>query len=354
MTSLIIQIPCFNEAETLPRTLADLPKSLPGIARIETLIVDDGSTDGTARVAEDLGVDHVVRLHANRGLATAFRTGLEHALKQGADIVVNTDGDNQYCGADIARLIAPILDRKADIVIGARPIDDIAHFSPLKKRLQHLGSWAVRQASGVDIPDAPSGFRAFSREAALELMVFSGYTYTLETIIQAGQKGIAMTAVPVRVNPVARPSRLMKSTLSYVLRSALVIMRIFLIYRPLRFFTALGLIPFTAGFLLGVRWLILFVGGTDRSHVPSLVLAAILIIIGVQTMAIGLIGDVTAANRRILEEIRTRLRRREYDAAADGADTRSGEPVPAKPRKPRRDGRSPAHRDGPSITPPPG
>jgi glycosyltransferase involved in cell wall biosynthesis len=313
MTKLIIQIPCYNEEKILGITLAALPRKLPGVDCIEWLIVDDGSTDRTVEVAREHGVDHIVRLPHNQGLAKAFAVGLEACLRTGADIVVNTDGDNQYSADDIPKLIEPILLGEADIVIGTRPISHIEHFSPAKKFLQKLGSWAVRIVSNTDIPDAPSGFRAISREAAIQINVFNDYTYTLEMIIQAGQKGIAITSVPIKTNKYSRPSRLVKSIPVYVQQSIITILRVFMTYQPLRFFMIMGAIPFIVGFLIGVRWLVLYLGGTPRSHVPSLVLAAILILIGFQLWTFGLVADLTAVNRKLLEDIQLRIRRSELD-----------------------------------------
>jgi len=317
MTKLIIQIPCYNEEETLGITLATLPRELPGVDTVEWLIVNDGSTDTTVEVAQANGVDHIVNFRHNQGLAKAFLAGIEACLKADADIIVNTDADNQYCADDIPKLIEPILLGKAEIVVGARQIKQIKHFSPTKKFLQKFGSWVVRVASNTSILDAPSGFRAFSREAALRLNVFNDYTYTLETIIQSGQKGMAITSVPIRTNRYLRPSRLVKSIPSYVKRSLLTILRIFMTYKPLRFFVILGSIPFTLGSLLGIRWLILYFAGTPRAHVPSLILAAILILIGFQLWMLGLVADLMAVNRKILEDIQLRLRRFEVDSQRD-------------------------------------
>ncbi|WP_199246716.1 glycosyltransferase family 2 protein [[Phormidium] sp. ETS-05] len=313
MTKLIICIPCYNEEATLGLTLSELPRELPGIDEIEWLIVDDGSRDRTVEVAKDCGVNHIVSLPSNQGLAKAFMAGLEAALKAGADIIVHTDADNQYCAADIPKLIQPILTSAAEIVIGERPISEIEHFSPTKKLLQKLGSWSVRIASNTNIPDAPSGFRAFSRDAAIRLNVFSEYTYTLETIIQAGQKGMAITSVPIRTNGYLRPSRLVKSIPIYIQRSIFTIFRIFMTYKPLRFFLILGSIPFSIGFLLGVRWLIFFLGGSERTRIPSLILASILMLMGFQLWILGLVADIMAVNRKLLEEIQLRLRRAELD-----------------------------------------
>jgi glycosyltransferase involved in cell wall biosynthesis len=309
---LIIQIPCYNEEETLAIALADLPRQVPGIDRVEWLVIDDGSSDRTVEVAKAHGVDHIVRFNYNRGLARAYMAGLEAAIRAGADIIVNTDADNQYCAADIPRLVEPILRSQADLVIGARPIDDIEHFSPIKKLLQRLGSYAVRVASGTDIPDAPSGFRAISREAALQLNVFNEYTYTLETIIQAGQRGMKVAWVPIRTNGYLRPSRLVKSISIYVRRSLFTILRIFMTYRPMRFFLMAGSLPIGLGGLLGVRWLYFFVSGTERTRLPSLILAAILILIGVQLWVFALAADLLSVNRKILEDTQIRSRRADW------------------------------------------
>ncbi len=319
MTKLIIQIPCFNEEETLGVTLQALPRQVPGCDVVEWLVIDDGSVDRTADVARSYGVDHVVRLATNQGLAKAFMAGLDASLKAGADIIVNTDADNQYCADDIPALVLPILLHQAEMVIGARPIAEIEHFSPVKKALQKFGSWVVRLASDTDIPDAPSGFRALSREAALRINVFNGYTYTLETIIQAGQQGMAIVSVPIRTNGYLRPSRLVKSIRSYIQRSIFTILRIFMTYKPLRSFLILGTVPFSIGVLLGIRWLALYFGGTPRAHVPSLILAAVCILIGVQLWILGLVADLMAVNRKMLEDIQLRARRAEIEAARQGS-----------------------------------
>ncbi len=308
---LIIQIPCFDEEAALPATLADLPRAVPGFDVVEWLVIDDGSTDRTAAVARELGVDHVVSLPRNRGLANAFTTGLEACLARGADVIVNTDADNQYCADDIPLLVAPILRGEADLVIGERPIADIAHFSPIKKLLQRLGSSVVRVLSRTDVRDAPSGFRAVSREAALKLNVFSEYTYTLETIIQAGQKSMAVAGVPIRVNGETRPSRLVEGLGSYVKRSVVTMVRIFITYRPLRFFMTAGLIVFTAGFALGLRFLYYYATGTGEGKIQSTILAALLMGTGAFLGVMGLVVDLIAVNRKLLEKLQWRLARLE-------------------------------------------
>ena len=308
---LIIQVPCYNEEETLGITYNDLPKHIDGIDEIEYLIINDGSEDHTVEVAKELGFHHVVNFKQNKGLAKGFMAGLDACLHLGADIIVNTDADNQYCGEDIAKLVRPILEDKADIVIGERPIDETEHFSWKKKKFQHLGSWVVRVASGTDIPDAPSGFRAYSREAALRLNVVNEYTYTLETIIQAGNEKIAMTSVPIRTNGETRPSRLFNSMWRYMKRSATVIIRSFLMYNPLKFFSMLGCIVLLLGVLLGVRFLYFFFSGAGSGHTQSLILAAVLMLAGFQSIVVGLLGDVIAANRKILQDVQYRVRKLE-------------------------------------------
>ena len=310
---LIIQIPCYNEAETLEIALNDLPKHIDGIDEIEYLIINDGSTDNTVEVAAAWGVHHIVSFTCNKGLARGFMAGLDECLRQGADIIVNTDADNQYCGEDIEKLVRPILDGKADIVIGERPIDQTEHFSPLKKKLQHLGSWVVRRASKTNIPDAPSGFRAFSREAALHLNVVNEYTYTLETIVQAGRNKMSIISVPIRTNEELRPSRLFHSMFGYIKKSMLTIIRAYLMYKPLRFFAGIGLVPFLAGVALGLRYIVLMCIGQARGHVQSLILSSILILLGVMCWMIGIQADLIAANRKILEEIQYRVRKEESE-----------------------------------------
>jgi glycosyltransferase involved in cell wall biosynthesis len=302
---LIIQIPCYNEAATLGIALAALPREVPGFDKVEWLIIDDGCTDNTVEVALANGVDHVVRHTRNQGLARGFMNGLQACLEHGADVIVNTDADNQYNADDIPALTRPILDGRADIVIGARPIAAIEHFSPVKKLLQKLGSWVVRVASKTSIPDAPSGFRAMSRSAARRLTVFSDYTYTLETIIQAGQKNMAITSVPIRVNGDLRPSRLVKSISSYIRRSIVTIIRVFVIYRPFRFFASIGITLFMLGFAIGLRFLYKWLTVDYDGHIQSLILASSLLIIGFHTILIAFVADLLSANRKLMEEIRS-------------------------------------------------
>lgn len=309
---LIIQIPCFNEAETLEVTLNDLPKHIDGIDEIEYLIIDDGSHDNTAEVAKKWGGHYVVRFRRNKGLAKGFMAGLDACLKNGADIIVNTDADNQYCGADIETLVRPILDKKAHIVIGERPIDDTEHFTPLKKKLQHFGSWVVRKASKTTIPDAPSGFRAYSREAAMRINVINDYTYTLETIVQSGREKMAVMSVPIRTNPELRESRLFHSMWGYIKKSMLTIVRTYLMYRPLYFFFMLGSILALVGVGFFVRYFVFFCSGEGGGHLQSLILASTLLIVGFQTIVVGLLGDVISANRKILQDVQYHVRKMDY------------------------------------------
>ena len=310
---LIIQIPCLNEAGTLEIALNDLPKHIDGVDEIEYLIIDDGCTDNTVEVAKNWGVHHVVSFTQNKGLAKGFMAGIDACLRNGADIIVNTDADNQYCADDIPKLIQPILDKKADIVIGERPIDDTEHFSWLKKKLQHLGSWVVRKASKTDIPDAPSGFRAFSREAAMRINVINDYTYTLETIVQAGRNRMAITSVPIRTNAELRKSRLFHSMLGYIKKSVLTIFRALMMYKPLYCFTMVAMVPSIIGLIVGIRFLLFYINGQGAGHVQSLLLACTLLIIGFITFVIGMLADVISANRKILEETQYRIRKIELD-----------------------------------------
>jgi glycosyltransferase involved in cell wall biosynthesis len=308
---LVIQIPCLNEATTLPGTLRELPRSLPGIDTIEVLIIDDGSSDDTSSVARAHGVHHVVRFPRNKGLAAAFRAGMDEALKQGADIIVNTDADNQYQASDIARLVEPILNGRAELVVGDRGVGELPNFSWLKRRLQVFGSWVIGRAADLDTPDATSGFRAMSREAALRTQVLSNYSYTLESLIHAGSRRAAVEFVPIGINPQTRPSRLMKSIPHYIRKSGATIVRAYTMYRPLRVFLTLGLILIVAGCIPGVRFIWFYINGERVGHVQSLILAAILIIVGFQVLLIGLLADLIANNRQLVEETLYRVRRLE-------------------------------------------
>lgn len=305
---VIIQIPCYNEATTLAVALDALPRHLEGVDKVEILIIDDGSSDDTVKVAQEWGVHHIVSHFGNKGLAAAFITGLRSSLAHGADIIINTDADNQYNADDIQKLIEPILERQAEFVIGARPISDTEHFSPLKKLLQRLGSAVVRLVSDTDVADAPSGFRAISRQAAIQLNVFSQYTYTLETIIQAGVKNIRVASVPIRTNPDLRPSRLVRSIGDYVRRSVLTIGRVFIIYRPFRFLGLIGGLFFALGILLGIRYLYFMAIGQGAGHIQSVILMAILLLMGFHTLSLAVIADLISVNRRLMEEVQVGLR----------------------------------------------
>ena len=311
---LIIQIPCYNEADTLPETVAALPGSITGIDEIEVLIVDDGSADGTLEIARGLGVDHIIRHAHNKGLAATFTTGLEACLNHGADIIVNTDADNQYCADDIASLVEPILAGRAELVIGDRDVTSVAAFSPIKRQLQRAGSWVVSQAAGFPIPDATSGFRALSREAALRTLVLSKYSYTLETLIHAGAQGIVVEYVPIRTNFPTRPSRLMRNMPHFIGNAVGSILRSYSTYRPLRVFSTLGGMMLLAGLIIGIRFVYFFISSNGTGHIQSLILAAILLILGFQVMLIGLLSDLIGSNRRILEELLYRMRK--YESAS--------------------------------------
>jgi glycosyltransferase involved in cell wall biosynthesis len=310
---LIIQIPCLNEEETLPDTLRDLPKSLNGIDTIEVLIIDDGSTDRTKEVAKINGVNHVLSLTNNKGLAKAFMFGMNHALKLGADIIVNTDADNQYFGGDIVKLIQPILNKKADIVIGNRQVETIRHFSPLKIFLQKLGSWTVRQLSGTTIPDATSGFRAYSREAALQMNVISDFTYTVETIISAGKKNIAIAHTPIRTNKKLRESRLFSSIQVYLRRTLVTMLKVYSMYQPLKLFTIAGGTTFLIGFVVGCRYLFFFFQGQTEGHIQSLIFSAIMLIVGFQIIMMGISAELISVNRQLLEDIQLRIKKKEFE-----------------------------------------
>ena len=319
MPKLIIQIPCFNEEENLREVLEQLPRSIPGISVIETLIIDDGSIDRTAAVAKEAGANYLLRFPVNQGLAQAFSAGLDAALKLGADIIVNTDADGQYRGSDIPRLVQPILDGVADMVIGDRAPHLIAHFSAGKRLLQTIGSWAVRRLSGTSVPDAASGFRAFSRRAALKLNVITRFTYTLETIIQAGKKNIPIATIPIETNPERRPSRLFHSIRAYLRLSAATLVRIYALYEPLKVFWGLGAVLLLAGAGIGIRFMIYYMIEGGSGHIQSLILAAVLVIIGVQTVLIGLVADLIGSSRSLLEDTLFRVREIEL-TLGDGSD----------------------------------
>lgn len=308
---LIIQIPCYNEAETLPETIADLPTALAGIETIEYLVIDDGSCDETVAVARELGVHHVVQLPHNMGLATAFKAGLEASLLHKADIIVNTDADNQYVGKEVNRLIEPILAGRAEMVVGDRGVGSLLLFSPTKRLLQQLGSWVVSRAATVATPDAASGFRAMTREVALRTLVLGDYSYTLETLIQAGAQRTAIEFIPIRTNPPTRPSRLKRNIPHFIANQAVAIIRAYTLYRPLRVFLIFGALTIAAGSAIGIRFLYFFFDGRGDGHIQSLILAAVLLIVGFQVVLIGLVADLVGFNRKILEETLYRLRRLE-------------------------------------------
>lgn len=316
---LIIQIPCLNETGTLAIAIEALPREVPGFDTVEWLVIDDGSTDGTAEFARELGVHHVVRHPVNRGLAAAFMTGMETCLSLGADVIVNTDADNQYEARDIPQLTAPILAGEADMVIGARPISETEHFSWIKKKLQHLGSWAVRVASKTDVADAPSGFRAISRDTAMRLNVFNPYTYTLETIIQAGQSNMRIASVPVRTNEDLRPSRLVKSISSYVRRSLVTIFRVFVTYRPLFFFFWVATLLAVPGVLIGARFVYHYLTGQGGGYIQSLILASLLLTLAALAGMCGLLADLIATNRKLQERVRVDVLKLRLDHKAEGA-----------------------------------
>ncbi len=319
---LIVQIPCLNEEQTLPQTIADIPREIEGIDTVEVLVIDDGSTDRTVEVARECGADHVISFAQNRGLAAAWSAGIDRALQLGADIIVNTDADNQYQGGSIPDLVRPIVEGRADMVVGARPIEDIEHFSWTKKRLQRLGSWLVRKVSATTISDATSGFRAYSRAAALRLSVVSAFTYTHETLIQAGRSGLAVTEVPIRTNPKTRESRLFKSIPEYIRRSVNTIVRIYALYEPMALFSTVGAVLGLAALALGVRYLY-FVGiGEGKGHVQSVIVAAVLLMLAGQSYVLGMLADLIAANRKLIQDTRARVREmqlREDRQADDGS-----------------------------------
>ena len=306
---LIIQIPCYNEQQTLPQTLADIPRKIAGVDQVDVLIVDDGSTDRTVEIARDCGADYIVRHKNNRGLAWTFRTGLDTCLRLGADIIVNTDGDNQYAGADIPRLIQPILDGTADIVIGDRQTDGIAHFSWIKKRLQNLGSSVVRRLSNTDVPDAVSGFRALSRDAAMKINIVSSFSYTIEMVIQAGQKRLALASVPIRTNPKSRNSRLFKSIPRFVAQSLGTMVRMYAMYQPLRVFFYIGSAALIVGLVPILRFLWFYLQGQGQGHIQSLFLGGTLVVIGISAYLVGLVADLINHNRQLIEIMLEQTRR---------------------------------------------
>ena len=315
---LVIQIPCFNEEASLPVTLKALPEHIEGIDEIEVLVIDDGSTDGTVEAAKNAGVSNIISMGANKGLAKAFVAGINKALDMEADIIVNTDADNQYKAEFIEQLIKPIIENKADIVIGTRPVDKIEHFSPLKKFLQKLGSAVMRFVSSSNVQDAPSGFRAFSRNAALQLNVFDKYTYTLETIMQARAKGLVIECVEVEVNPEMRKSRLFRSMFQYIRRSIFTMLRMFIIYRPFRFFIVFGLLFLSAGLILGLRYLYYYCTGDGAGHIQSLILSAVLLIFGIQISLIAVLSELLSINRKLLEDIQFRVKSESLKKKTDG------------------------------------
>jgi glycosyltransferase involved in cell wall biosynthesis len=319
---LIIQIPCFNEARTLPATLADLPRSIPGIDTIETLVIDDGSQDDTAAVARAHGVRHVIRFRRHKGLAAAFITGIDASLKAGADVIVNTDADNQYAAHEIARLVGPLLAGDADIVIGDRNIRDLRHMSWPKKWLQRIGSWVVRQVSSTNVPDTTSGFRAYTREAALRMTIVSEFSYTLESIIQAGKRRMAIAHVEVATNPGTRPSRLFDTLWAYLKASAATIVRIYTMYEPLKVFSYIGTFVFLAGFAISLRFLYYYVifDRYQPGMIQSLILSAVLMIVGFQVVLIGLLADAMSGTRKLLEDVLYRVRIMELDRLAPTVD----------------------------------
>lgn len=351
---LIVQVPAFNEEKTLAQTLRDIPKRIDGITSIETLVIDDGSSDATAAVARQAGATHVIRLMTHRGLSAAFIAGIDASLRYGADIIVNTDADNQYQGADIARLVAPIIKGAAEVVIGDRGVASSPHMGPIKRLLQRLGSWTVSRASGVRVADVTSGFRAFSREAARQINVFNPFTYTLETIIQSGNRNLAVLSVPVRTNAPSRPSRLYRGTASYLRKSATTVFRVSTLYKPLKTFFAIGVLLMLAGTVIGARFLYHYQQG-DRGHVQSLILAAVFLISGFQTLLIALVADLIAVNRRLTEEVLIRLRQADKATPAESVSRPRSEQRPSLPprqnaRPPRRE-REPRSVAGPAAQP---
>jgi glycosyltransferase involved in cell wall biosynthesis len=343
---LIVQIPAFNEEATIAQTLRDLPKKIEGITSIETLVVDDGSTDNTVEAARKAGATHVVQLRSHRGLSAAFVAGIDAALRLGADIIVNTDADNQYSGADVAKLVGPIVRGTAEVVIGDREVASSPHMSGMKRMLQRLGSWTVGRASGLTVGDVTSGFRAFSREAAMQINVFNPFTYTLETVIQAGNRNLGVQSVPIRTNAPTRPSRLYRGVGTYLRKSMATIFRIYTVYRPLKTFFAIGSLLMLAGIVLGVRFLWFFAQGERGGHVQSLILAAVFLITGFHTWLIALLADLIAVNRRISEDVLIRIKRLE-------SPQREQRVKPARPERKPREPRVPAALPSPAAAPVP-
>jgi glycosyltransferase involved in cell wall biosynthesis len=328
---LIIQIPCLNEEQQLPATLADLPRSVAGFDVVEWLVIDDGSTDRTVEVARENGVDHIVRLTNNKGLAAAFQAGIDASLKLGADVIVNTDADNQYDARDIPKLVDPILAGQADLVVGDREIDNVEHFSPLKKRLQHFGSAVVRRASGTDVPDTTSGFRAYNREAALQVMVVSKYTYTLESVIQAGKMLVAVDHTPIRARKVDRPSRLFGNSMwGYVRRNAIAIFRVYSMYEPLRVFMSAAILVGIAAAAVWIRYLVFLIDGSGKGHVQSVIVGAVLVIAALQLAALGVIGDILAGVRTLQQRTLERVRRVELQLGVEPSHYEPGEREPER------------------------
>ncbi|MGN6059622.1 MAG: glycosyltransferase family 2 protein [Sphingomicrobium sp.] len=332
---LIVQIPCYNEEATLPETIRDIPRYIPGIDTIEILVIDDGSTDRTCEVARKLGVDHIVRNKSNLGLARSFRAGLDRCLAAGADIIVNTDADNQYCGADIEKLVEPILEGRADVVVGDRQTSQVADFSSRKKLLQRFGSSVVRRFSGVDVPDAVSGFRAISRDAALRLNIVSPFSYTIEMLIQVGKKGIAFTSVPIRTNPKTRESRLFKSVFRFIERSATTLLRMYSMYQPLRVFTAVGFVVALIGLVPMLRFLYDYFFASGNGKIQSLVIGSALLTIGSLAFLLGLVADLVNHNRALIEMLLEKTRRAELDQLRHLPESASGPDLPQK-LEPRR------------------
>tara|TARA_Y100000780_G_scaffold232556_1_gene266133 strand:+ start:25007 stop:25993 length:987 start_codon:yes stop_codon:yes gene_type:complete len=320
---LIVQIPCYNEEHTLPETFNDIPREIEGVDTVEIMIIDDGSTDRTIEVAKSLGVDHIIRNKNNRGLARTFRKGIDECLKLGADIIVNTDGDNQYAGWDIPKLIKPILEEKADVVVGDRKTQDINHFSPLKKLLQRLGSYVVKKVSGVQVPDAVSGFRAYSREAALQLNIISPFSYTIEALIQSGKKHMAVTHVPVETNAKTRESRLFTSIPKFIERQLTTIVRMYTMYQPLRVFVLLGALITLIGLIPIVRFLIFYMMGDGNGHLQSLILGGVLTLLGIITFLIAILADLINFNRQLIEQTLEKVRRMELQMLDENKERES-------------------------------